>query len=97
MNKVVPGGLGPTSSPAVGRTSFMFAALIAFFLCCMSGAAPAQDEPTARFERISCNPSDGQRRSESAFTRVFNALCAVPAAIKPGGGGSLRPRPIESR
>src|SRR4051794_11004144 len=43
MKKIVPGGLGPTSSPALGRTSFVAAALVAFLLWCASATAQAQD------------------------------------------------------
>jgi len=44
MNKIVPGGLGPTSSPALGRTSLLLAALVVSFFCCMSVTASALDD-----------------------------------------------------
>jgi hypothetical protein len=44
MNAIVPGGLGPTSSPALGRTSFVLAALAVSFSWCMSVTARAQDD-----------------------------------------------------
>lgn len=43
MQTIVPGGLGPTSSPALGRFSFLFAALVVLFLCCTNVTTQADD------------------------------------------------------
>ena len=43
MNEIISGGRGPTSSPALGRTSFLAAALVALFLCGARVTAQAGD------------------------------------------------------
>src|SRR3954453_21115329 len=85
MKKIVPGGLGPTSSPALGRTSSVLSALTVFF-CCMSGAAAGQDDaPSVLQGRIDAAAqmlkgertfgvlSDAQRRDTIRFV-VGNLL-----------------------
>jgi hypothetical protein len=86
MKKIVPGGLGPTSSPALGRTFLVSAALVAFFLCCMRTPASAQDsDPAVLQGRIDAaaqmlknepmfrGRSDAQRRDAIRFV-VGNLL-----------------------
>src|ERR1041384_1587800 len=41
MKKIMSGGLGPTSSPTLGRLSFAFGA-VALFLCCINALTPAR-------------------------------------------------------
>lgn len=50
MNKIIPGGRGPTSSPALGRTSFVIAALVAVFLWCTGATAQAEDRTKSVLE-----------------------------------------------
>ena len=53
MNKIVPGGPGPTSSPALGRSSFVLAALVALFLCAARVPAGALDaSPSIPQDRV---------------------------------------------
>ena len=52
MKKIMPGGLGPTSSPTLGRTSFITALFVAFFLCGMSAAAPVRGDSPVLQSRI---------------------------------------------
>ena len=52
MKKIMPGGLGPTSSPTLGRTSFITALFVAFFLGGMSAAAPARGDSSVLQSRI---------------------------------------------
>src|SRR4051812_37593670 len=80
MKKIVPGGFGPTSSPALGRTSFVFGAVVASFVFCMSATASAQDDKASvRQSRIDAaaqmlknepmfsGRSDAQRRDTVQF------------------------------
>ena len=50
MKKIIAGRLGPTSSPALGRSSFMLAALTAFFLCGTAAAVRAEDHTQSVLE-----------------------------------------------
>src|SRR3982074_1592947 len=81
MKKTVPdGGLGPTSSPALGRTSFVLGVLVVFFLFCMRTTASALDgDPAVLQGRIDAAAqllksepmfqglSDAQRRDTIRF------------------------------
>jgi hypothetical protein len=86
MQTIVPGGLGPTSSPALGRTSSMLGVLVVFFLFCMSTTAPALDGDSAvlqgridaaaqmlKSEPMFQGLSDAQRRDTIRFV-VGNLL-----------------------
>ena len=86
MKKIVPGGLGPTSSPALGRTSFLLGALAASFFCCMTVMASALDDKASALqgridaavqmlkgEPMFSGRSDAQRRDTVEFV-VGNLL-----------------------
>jgi hypothetical protein len=86
MKKTVHGGLGPTSSPALGRTSFVLGVLVVSFLFCMRTTASALDgDPAvlqgridAAAQMLKSEPmfqglSDAQRRDTIRFV-VGNLL-----------------------
>jgi hypothetical protein len=72
MKTIVPGGLGPTSSPALGRTSFALGVLVVFFLFCMRTTAPALDgDPAVLQGRI--DAAAQMLKSEPMFRGLSDA------------------------